>query len=235
MSLSNSHHFRKMVAGACMVLAPLLLLVAAVIHPGFETDEAAQIGVIADSRDAYFAAQLLGLASIVLAIPAVLGLMHMLREREVTAGHLGGGFALIGLVAFAAATGIGFVLWQATATGADQAEMVALLERVMESTGVIVAVWLMTFAFPLGVLALAAGLMRARAVTPLVGGALAVGAVGVALASPLGMSWMLIAAAALLVVGFGATGLMVLRETDAEWEHTPEFHGFRPAGGAPAA
>ena len=235
MSLSDSHHFRKMVAGACMVLAPLLLLVAAVIHPGFETDEAAQIAVIAESRDAYFTAEVIGLASIVLAIPAVLGLMHMLREREVTAGHLGGAFALTGLVAFAAATGIALVLWQATATGADQAEMVALLERLMDSTGLFIAVWLMTFAFPIGVIALAAGLVRAHAIAPVMAGVLALGAIGVALASPLGAAWVLIAAAALLVIGFGSTGLMVLRETDAEWEHTPEVHGFRAAGGGHTA
>jgi hypothetical protein len=235
MSLSDSHHFRKTVAGACMVLAPLCLLVAAVIHPGLDSDEAAQIGLITESRDAYFTAQVLGLASIVLAIPAVLGLMHMLREREVSAGHLGGGFALVGLVAFAAATGMAIVLWQATAPGADQGETVALLERLRDNGGVFFAVWLMTFAFPLGVMSLASGLVRARAVPAAVAGALALGAVGVALATPLGMTWVLIAAAALLVVGFGAIGAMVLRETDADWEHTPQFHGFRPAGGAHAA
>jgi hypothetical protein len=26
-------------------------------------------------------------------------------------------------------------------------------------------------------------------------------------------------------------GLMVLREPDADWEHTPEYRGFRPAAG----
>ena len=41
-----------------------------------------------------------------------------------------------------------------------------------------------------------------------------------------------IAGAALLLVGLGSTGLMVLREADADWEHTPEFRGLRPAAGA---
>ena len=43
-----------------------------------------------------------------------------------------------------------------------------------------------------------------------------------------------IVAAAVLLVGLGSTGLLVLRESDAEWEHTPEFHGFHPAGPPPA-
>ena len=37
---------------------------------------------------------------------------------------------------------------------------------------------------------------------------------------------------AVLALGFGMTGFMVWGETDAEWEHTPEFHGIRHAGGA---
>ena len=38
-------------------------------------------------------------------------------------------------------------------------------------------------------------------------------------------------AAAFLLVGLGAVGWMVLAETDDQWEHTPEVHGFRPAAG----
>ena len=40
------------------------------------------------------------LVSLVLAVPAVLGLMHMLREREVALGHVGGGLGLLGILAF---------------------------------------------------------------------------------------------------------------------------------------
>jgi hypothetical protein len=45
------------------------------------------------------------------------------------------------------------------------------------------------------------------------------------------VTWLLIVAAALLLVGVGSTGLMVLRESDADWEHTPQFRGFRAAPG----
>lgn len=37
---------------------------------------------------------------------------------------------------------------------------------------------------------------------------------------------------ALILVGQGAIGLMVLRESDADWEHTPRYKGFRPLAGA---
>ena len=39
-------------------------------------------------------------------VPAVLGLMHMLREREVAFGHLGGGLAMVGLLALAEIVGM---------------------------------------------------------------------------------------------------------------------------------
>jgi hypothetical protein len=59
----------------------------------------------------------------------------------------------------------------------------------------------------------------------------AVGVVCVNVAFPAGVLALGIVGAALLVVGFGSVGLMVLRETDSEWEHTPDYHGIRPAAG----
>src|ERR687894_288709 len=98
--LSNAHHFRKMVAGFCMVFAPLLLLVGLVIHPETGTSAASTIAAAAEDPDAWYIAHLLVLISLVLAVPAVLGLTHMLREREVAWGHLGGGLGLVGILAF---------------------------------------------------------------------------------------------------------------------------------------
>ena len=45
------------------------------------------------------------------------------------------------------------------------------------------------------------------------------------------MNWLAIVAAALLAVGLGAIGHMVLRESDEAWERTPEYEGFRPVTG----
>ena len=42
------------------------------------------------------------------------------------------------------------------------------------------------------------------------------------------MNWLLIVAAAFLVVGLGSIGRMVLRETDEDWEHTPEYRASGP-------
>ena len=233
LNLSDSHHFRKTVAGVCMVASPLVLLVGMVIHPERTTDEGAQLAVIADNLDAWFLAHLLVLIAIALALPATLGLMHMLRERQVAWGHVGGGLALLGLLATTGIVAIeGFVGWQAAQGGADQAQMTALFERVFESTGVLVPFFFMSFALALGFLILAMGLYRARAVQSWTAGIVAIGAILLTLGGPTASAVLNILGAAFLLVGLGTVGLMVLGETDEEWEHTPEYRGFRPLAGA---
>ena len=230
MHLSDAHHSRKMVAGACMVVAPFVLLVAMVIHPASDMDEATQVATIADNLDAWYVAHLLAFVSIVLVVPAVLGLMHMLRERQVALGHVGGGLAILGLLALTGLVAMELVLWQMAGAG-NTAETVALLERLNETAGIVIPFVLLSFGFSLGMATLAVGLYRARAVQSWMAVFVAVGAILFGFAVATAMNWLAIVAAAFLVVGLGAIGRMVLRETDEAWEHTPEYEGFRPVPG----
>src|SRR3982074_1396829 len=86
LGLSDAHPFRKMVAGFCMMFAPLFTLV------GFATDP--------DTSYTFL------FAGAVLSVPAALGVMHILREREVAFGHAGGGMALVGLMGMAGLVGM---------------------------------------------------------------------------------------------------------------------------------
>ena len=231
--LSDSHHFRKTVAGVCMIGAPLLLLVGMIIHPESKTDVADQLAVISSNMDEWYVAHLIVAISLVLAVPAVLGLMHMLREREVAYGHLGGAFALVGLLAI---TGIvameGFVGWQAAAASpADAPAMTALFERVTETTGVVLPFFVMSYAFTVGMLFLAAGLYRAHAVQSWTAAMLGIGAIVFAVGTSMAENVVAIIGAAVLLVGFFQVGRMVLTESDEDWEHTPEYSGFRPLAG----
>jgi hypothetical protein len=230
MHISDAHHFRKIVAGACMIVAPVVLLVAMVIHPASDMDEAKQVATIADNLDAWYVAHLLVLIAIALTVPVVLGLMHMLREREVAFGHVGGGLAVLGLLAFAGIVGMELVMWQAVAGGSTR-EAVALLERLNDTAGIVIPFVLMSFGFTLGLACLAIGLYRARAVQSWMALVVALGAIGLGVAFAAALNWLAIVAAAFLVVGLGAIGRMVLRETDEAWEHTPEYEGFRPVPG----
>jgi hypothetical protein len=213
-----------------MVVAPFVLLVAMVIHPASDMDEATQVATIADNLDAWYVAHLLAFVAIMLMVPALLGLMHMLRERQVALGHVGGGLALVGLLAFTGLVAMELVLWQMAGAG-NTAETVALLERLNETAGIVIPFVLLSFGFALGMACLAVGLYRARAVQSWMAVFVAVGAILFGFAVATAMNWLAIVAAAFLLVGLGAIGRMVLRETDEAWEHTPEYEGFRPVPG----
>jgi hypothetical protein len=228
--LSDSHHFRKTVAGMCMIGAPVLLLVGMVIHPERKSDVGDQLAVVADNMDAWFAAHLIVAISLVLAVPAVLGLMHMLREREVAFGHVGGGLAMLGLLATTGVVAIdGFVGWQAAAS--PSAEMTALFERVTETAGVVIPFFVMSLGFAVGMLFLAAGLYRARAVQSWTAAMLGVGSIALAIGGMAASDVLSVVGAAVLMVGFVQAGRLVLTESDEDWEHTPEYSGFRPLAG----
>jgi hypothetical protein len=201
-----------------------------VIHPASDTNEAAQVATIADNLDAWYVAHLLAFIAIGLMVPAVLGLMHMLREREVAFGHLGGGLAMVGLLAFAGIVGMEMAMWQMVAGGSTR-EAVGLLERLNDTTGIVIPFLLVSFGLSLGVAGLAFGLLRARFVQSWMAIFVAVGAIAFGFAIGTAMNWLAIVGAAFLVVGLGAIGRMVLRETDEAWEHTPEYEGFRPVPG----
>jgi hypothetical protein len=59
----------------------------------------------------------------------------------------------------------------------------------------------------------------------------AAGIVCINVAFPAGLLALAIVGSALTLVGLGSMGLMVLRESDADWEHTPDYRGMRPAAG----
>lgn len=187
-SLSNAHHFRKLVAGICMVFGPLALLLAMVFESKIGISENAYvIGKVGDP-DTGQIEQVLLVAGLVLMVPAVLGLMHMLREREVDFGHLGGMVALVGLL-------------------------------------------VLPWAFMAGLVILAFGLYRAHAVQWTWALCIAAGAILLGIGAGAESELLAIVGAVVSLVGFGSTGLMVLAETDEEWEHTPEHKGFRPVAG----
>ena len=230
LNVSDAHHFRKVVAGVCMVCAPLLFLASAIVSPPLKGDEGPLLSSISGHLDRWYIASVLGFAGLIMFLPAILGLMHMLRERKPAFGHVGGAIALIGFVAAAANAGLTFAMWQMARAG-DRAQMTALLHRIDNTAGSFVPLMLLTFALSIGVIVLAWCLARAHAVPAWSALCIAVAAVLFAISGPTASSPMQLIAAAVLLVGLGAIGWMVLSETDDQWEHTPEVHGFRPAAG----
>jgi hypothetical protein len=187
--ISDAHHFRKMVAGFCMVFAPLCMLVGFIVDP-----------------DASYAFLFIGA---VLMVPAALGLMHMLREREVAAGHVGGGLSLVGLMGMAGLIGM------------DVSGTTDLVNRVDHLSGVATWMFVATMGFGLGLALLGMGVYRAHATTSWAAACLMIGGVAFDVALLAGSTGIAIAASAAMLAGVASTGLMVWRESDEAWEHTP--------------
>lgn len=219
--MDNAHHFRKMVAGFCMIVAPLLILIGMILHPERKSDASEQFGVVAANMDEWASAHVILFAGAVLAVPAILGLMHMLRERQVTFGHLGGGMALLGLMALAGVTGIEMALWQ-MAEG-SRAEMVALLERMTDATAIVLPFFVMALFTGVGLAVLGFGLHRAEAVPTWAAASVGLAGIGLVVQALAYSSVIGVIAAALLLVGLGSTGWTVWRESDEAWEGTQGF------------
>jgi len=224
---SDPHRFRKTIAGWCMILAPVLLLAGTVFHPERDRNEAAYFANMAKDLDAQLTSHLLVLGALVLAIPVVMGLMHMLREREVALGHFGGGLAMLGLVAGVGLVAIEIVMWQMGAQP-DRAAMTTLVREVFEATAIQVPFVIGSAAFAVGMALLGAGLYRARACRSWTAALVGLGPVVLAIGAYVASGPVTIVGAAFLLVGLFTLGRMVLEETVEEWEHTREQAGFRP-------
>jgi hypothetical protein len=229
--MQTDSHFRKMVAGFSMVVAPVLFLVSTIVSPKLSTDGSVQLGYIADHADRWFISQLAMLVGLVLFVPAVLGLVHMLRERYARIGDVGGGLTLLGTMAGLAATGVGFALWQMVKPVATP-QMALLADRLFDSGAIIGVVFAPTVLIAIGMIVVGYGLYRSRVVHPVSALCLAVGSVCLTIGlGPAASVALAIAGAAIFLVGLLPIGWAVLMEPDEDWEHTPEFRGFRPPAG----
>jgi hypothetical protein len=231
MGFSDSQHLRRLIAGSCMFLAPLLFLGAFVISPRLETNVGKQLSVAADHINRFYVANLVAVIGLVLVVPAVLGLMHMIRERRPQYSAIGGALTLVGVFAAMVGQGVAFVIWEMARHGADNAVNHSVLYGVMHDAGTLVPIYIVGFVACLGAAILGAGLYLSRVVDWWMALFFAAGVICVNVAFPAAALWLAIVGSALMVVGLGSMGLMVLRESDADWEHTPDYRGLRPAAG----
>ena len=229
MGVSDSQHFRKTVAGVCMMVAPALLLVSFAVSPPLETAAGKVLAQAANHTDRAFISTLVAMAGVIVMFAAVLGLMHMMRERGAGYSNVGGGIALLGALGVMASFSVGFMTWLMAKDGVTLADAHLLHRYNVSAGGVIIGV--LGFCFALGMVVLAMGLYRAHFVDWWMAMLVAIGPVLIEVAFPAHALWLAIVGSAFLLVGLGSIGMMVLRETDEEWEHTPEYRGFRPAAG----
>jgi len=96
LKILDAPNFRRTLTGLSLIAAPLVVLVFWVALPDLPDDPAAMLAASAANRERTMVAALLLMLSSVLFLPAFFGLIHLLRDRGVVLGHVGGGLALLG-------------------------------------------------------------------------------------------------------------------------------------------
>jgi hypothetical protein len=210
---------------ASMIAAPALLLAGNALHPvNHKKDEGEFLAGVAAHETEWYVAHLLIFIGLPLFVPAVVGLVRQVGDRALLLGTAGATLTIGGVFgAEAYVTVEGFVQWTMTNTaGADPEQMAAVLERFNTAAATFIPTGLGTIAFAVGLAMLAVAILRAGVLPmgyPLVVLASRVLAIGVLIAGDVSGEYqqaLISAADALLLVGLGGVGVLLLREVDGE-------------------
>ncbi len=213
LKITNANNFRRSVAGLSLIAAPLVGLVSALITPQYTGDLEDELTAISEHTGRWLVSDFLNLLTFFLMIPAVLGILHLLRHRSVALGHIGAALALLGLFFHGAIIGFALVSVPLVESGLEREQMVAFAEKMYEGTAFIM-ILAPFIGFYLGLIILAVALWRAK-VAPLWVSVLIVAGLLSEFAGTDAVSPELMFA--LLLVSLGWLGLRVLRMPDAEW------------------
>jgi hypothetical protein len=126
--------FRRAVAGACLIAAPLLFAAAELLFPQSSGDAGQQLATFAAHRTAETTAALLSVAMVLVFIPGLAGLVHLLRGRGRgwVWGLIGAAMMFFGLVtAHATLSGANLVFAEFARPGLDKTAMTALLDKIL--------------------------------------------------------------------------------------------------------
>jgi hypothetical protein len=224
LNINDANNFRRTALGLCLISAPLVGLISAVITPQFTGDITDELAAVSEHTGRWLISGFLNLFSFFLFMLAVLGIVHLLRHRSVVLGHVGGGLALLGAFFHGAIIGYALVEVPLVESGGARARMVEFANGMYESAAFMMILFPF-LSFFVGWILLAIALWRAGVAPLWVAAALVVAPlaefVGPEAVSP---ELML----ALFLIALGYVGLKVLRLSDKEWER-----GATPAVGPP--
>lgn len=214
LNINDANNFRRTALGLCLIAAPLVGLVSALMIPQFTGGMGAELAAISEHPGRWLISGFLNLISFFLFMLAVLGIAHLLRHRSVVLGHVGGGLVLLGAFFHGAIIGYALVEVPLVESGGARDQMVEFANGMYESTAFMMILFPF-LSFFLGWILLAIALWRAQVAPLRVAATLGVAPLseffGPEMVSPELMF-------ALFLIGLGYVGLKVLRISGKEWE-----------------
>lgn len=229
LSFSDSRNFTRTLAAICLIATPILLFAAVLLAPNTSDDAGKALNQVADNKARDVIGGLLFLFAPLVLVPAMMGVIRLMRRRGVTLGQVGAALIMFGGLMTMAFYGYGVVQYiAATESGLDHAQMAKLFDAVDDSALQIPVILGFVVGLLIGSILLAIALWRNRVVP--VWGPIAL--VISAILGFFGMNTVIGAISfALLFVGVLPIAQKLLSISDEEWEdwHLPE------AGGGPAA
>lgn len=210
----------RTVAALSLIAAPVVMTAGEIlrfrVEGGAGTGTEAHLANVAANAELWDVMTVLDMVAVILFVPAILGLVHLIRDRAPFLAHIGGGLALIGTLGAAGHNVFAHVLDGAMAQVAAPEQMVELAAVLEERTTFLVVLLMFVVGFVLGLLLLGVGLYRSRTAPRFAGAAIVLGMLVFGNAgSSLSMT---LVSSALLAVGMGAAGVRLLR--------LPESHRF---------
>ena len=149
---------------AAVVAAPLLWLVAELVSPALKAKSAAQLAVISAHPDRWYVYTLLLVIGTIVFVPAVLGVMRLVRDGSPRLAAIGGVLLGFGTIIAVGDAMTQLVTWQMVKGGADQAQMAALLDRFDNAGGAGVLFGPGGLAFAVGAIVLTIAMVRTHVV-----------------------------------------------------------------------
>jgi hypothetical protein len=212
---NDANNFRRTGVELCLIAAPLVGLVSALVTPRFNGGMRAELTAISEHTGRWLIGEFLNPITFFLFMLAALGIVRLLGHRSRVLGHAGGGLVMLGAYFHDAIIGFALVEVPLVESGGARDRMIGFANQMYESTAFTMILFPF-LSFFLGWLLLGVAVWRARVAPIWVAATLGVAPLseffGPEALSPEFMF-------ALFLSAFGYVGLGILRMSDEEWEH----------------
>ncbi|MDP8910965.1 MAG: hypothetical protein M3M94_02725 [Actinomycetota bacterium] len=208
---------RRVVAGLGLVSAAVLLAAWVILDLAFEypSDADERLEELARDQGRAVAVALVFAFGQIALVPAILGIVHLARDRAFWLAHVGGLLGLVGVCGHLVFSGTGLATIE-VAERAGSAEAVALYEDVTNNAALVPFLAMGLLGTLAGLVLLALALWRSRVAPVWIAASIAAGVV-LEFAGSSFVELLSLLGGLLVSAGFFALGVLVLRMSDSEW------------------